>query len=147
MYPYFYPSYPSPAKPNAHGAMPPMTGTPTVPPMQPEDQVLPPVLGKTPGPPVEPTPPAPVTMQPPQVTEGAEPPSPVIGDTNYTQGYLRTQIGKQVRVEFLIGTGMFTDRVGTLVGVGISYILIQPAGTDDIMLCDIYSIKFVTFFR
>lgn len=63
----------------------------------------------------------------------------------YTPGYLRTQIGKLMRVEFLIGTtGPLIDRIGTLKSVGASYILLQPVGSDDLLLCDIYSIKFVT---
>lgn len=63
----------------------------------------------------------------------------------YTPGFLSTQIGRLMRVEFLIGTnGPLIDRVGTLVGVGASYILLRPSGTDDVLLCDIYSIKFVT---
>ena len=64
----------------------------------------------------------------------------------YTPGYLRTQIGRRCRVEFLVGTNGLTDRTGTLIGVGASYILLRPLESDDIMLCDIYSIKFVTFF-
>ena len=68
-------------------------------------------------------------------------------DTQYTQGYLRTQIGNKVRVEFLIGTNMLVDRTGILLDVGISYIIINPTETDDHMLCDIYSIKFVTIFK
>ncbi|KPU46228.1 hypothetical protein OXPF_01470 [Oxobacter pfennigii] len=67
-------------------------------------------------------------------------------DPQFTQGFLRTQIGKKVKVEFLIGTNTTTDRIGTLVGVGISYILIRLAETDDILLADMYSIKFVTFY-
>lgn len=66
----------------------------------------------------------------------------------YIPGYLRTQIGKQMRVEFLIGTnGPLVDRIGTLIGVGASYILLRPIGSDDILLCDIYSIKFVTIYQ
>ena len=65
----------------------------------------------------------------------------------YTPGFLRTQIGQTVRVEFLIGTTSLTDRFGTLIGVGTSYILIQEAQTDDVLLCDIYSIKFVRFYH
>lgn len=65
----------------------------------------------------------------------------------YTPGFLRTQIGRTVRVEFLIGTSGLTDRFGTLIGVGTSYILIQEAQSDDILLCDIYSIKFVRFYH
>jgi hypothetical protein len=62
----------------------------------------------------------------------------------FTPGFLRTQIGRRMRVEFLIGTNLLTDRTGTLVGVGASYILLQPVDSDDIQMCDIYSIKFVT---
>jgi hypothetical protein len=69
-----------------------------------------------------------------------------VQSTMFTAGYLKTQIGRKVRVEFLIGVSSMTDRTGTLTGVGASYILIRPEETDDIMLCDLYSIKFVTFF-
>ena len=51
-----------------------------------------------------------------------------------------------MRIEFLIGSGAMTDRSGTLLAVGASYILIRLIDSDDIMLCDIYSIKFVTIF-
>ncbi|MGE5613634.1 MAG: hypothetical protein ACM3XR_04450 [Bacillota bacterium] len=64
----------------------------------------------------------------------------------YTAGFLRTQIGRNVRVEFLLGTNLLTDRSGTLVGVGASYILLRPLDSDDLMMCDIYSIRFVTIF-
>lgn len=64
-------------------------------------------------------------------------------DTDYTQGWLETQIGKRIKVEFLIGTNLLIDREGTLLEVGISYIIINEVETDDLLLCDIYSIKFV----
>lgn len=64
--------------------------------------------------------------------------------TLFTPGFLRTQIGKRMRVEFLIGTGTLLDRTGTLLSVGASYILLRMVESDDIMMCDIYSIKFVT---
>jgi hypothetical protein len=67
-------------------------------------------------------------------------------DTEYTQGYLRTKIGSRVKIEFLIGTNMLVDREGTLTDVGISYIIINEVETDDLLLCDIYSIKFVRFY-
>lgn len=67
-------------------------------------------------------------------------------NTAFTQGYLRTQIGRKVKVEFLIGTNMFVDREGTLMDVGASYIIIQESETDDLLLCDMYSIKFVKFY-
>jgi len=66
--------------------------------------------------------------------------------TAYTQGYLKTQIGRQVKISFLIGTNMLVDREGTLVDVGTSYIIIREVRTDDLVLCDMYSIKFVRFY-
>lgn len=88
----------------------------------------------------------------PQQMQGMEntsfemaPGAPVQQDVNYTQGFLRTQIGKRVLVSFLIGTNTYQDRTGVLETVGISYIILrEPEGTR--LLCDIYSIKFVRIF-
>ena len=88
----------------------------------------------------------------PQALQGMEaagfemaPGAPVLQDVNYTQGYLRTQIGKRMLVSFLIGTNTYQDRTGVLERVGISYIILREAeGTE--LLCDIYSIKFVRVF-
>jgi hypothetical protein len=74
----------------------------------------------------------------------SEQPPTTVQSTLFTPGFLRTQIGKRMRIEFLIGTGVLTDRTGTLLAVGASYVLIRPVGTNETMLCDIYSIKFVT---
>jgi len=41
---------------------------------------------------------------------------------------------------------MYIDRQGILQEVGISYVVIKESGTNDIVMCDIYSIKFVTVF-
>ena len=62
----------------------------------------------------------------------------------FTPGFLRTQIGRKMRVEFLLNQGPLVDRTGTLLAVGASYILLRLIESDDIMMCDIYSIKFVT---
>lgn len=78
---------------------------------------------------------------------GAQIAPSMLNNPNFIPGFLRTQIGKQIRVEFLIGTGVITDRIGKLVGVGSSYILLTPTGTDDILMADIYSIKFVTIYH
>lgn len=72
---------------------------------------------------------------------------PEVMDIQYTQGYLKTQIGSKVKIEFLIGTNMLIDREGVLLDVGVSYIIINETETDDLLLCDIYSIKFVRFYR
>lgn len=61
----------------------------------------------------------------------------------YLNAFLRTMIGRRVTVDFLIGTNTLTDRTGTLLAVGANYIVINEVETDDILVCDFYSIKFV----
>ena len=92
-----------------------------------------------------PTPLVPTQSGLPVVPSSEQPPA-TVQSTMFTPGFLKTQIGRRMRVEFLIGTGALLDRTGTLVGVGASYILLRMIDSDDIMLCDIYSIKFVTLF-
>ena len=71
--------------------------------------------------------------------------SPEILTNNiYTPAFLREQIGKLMRVEFLIGTNNLTDRIGILEDVGASYILLRSIESDNLIYCDIYAIKFVT---
>ena len=43
----------------------------------------------------------------------------------YMNGFLRTQIGRYVRVEQLIGSGNTEERFGFLVGVGNNYLLLH----------------------
>lgn len=69
-------------------------------------------------------------------------PEPV-KSTLYIAGYLNTQIGKLVKAEFLVGNTI-TDRTGVLVKVGVNYILLRPIDINGLLLCDLYSIKFVT---
>ena len=68
----------------------------------------------------------------------------IITNNIYTPAFLREQIGKLVRVEFLIGTNNLTDRIGILEDVGASYILLRAIESGNLLYCDIYSIKFVT---
>lgn len=62
----------------------------------------------------------------------------------YTPAFLRGQIGKLMRVEFLIGTNNMTDRIGFLEDVGASYILLRSFEGDSQIYADIYAIKFIT---
>lgn len=68
----------------------------------------------------------------------------ILTNAIYTPAFLREQIGKLMRVEFLIGTNNLVDRIGILEDVGASYILLRSLESDTITYCDIYSIKFVT---
>ena len=71
--------------------------------------------------------------------------SPEILTNNiYTPAFLRENIGKLMRVEFLIGTNTLTDRIGILEDVGASYILLRSLQSNEITYADIYSIKFIT---
>lgn len=86
-----------------------------------------------------------------QVQPMPMPEAPVLGpgpetweNPLYTPGFLRTQIGKFMRVEFLIGTSLLNDRTGKLVEVGVSYIILEAIDGVTRTVCDIYSIKFVT---
>jgi len=89
----------------------------------------------------------PTTPTTPSKNQGPEtaPGTPIVNNTLYNQGWLKTQIGKFINIDFAIGN-MYIDRQGILQEVGISYIVIKESGTNDIVLCDIYSIKFVTVF-
>lgn len=56
-------------------------------------------------------------------------------------GFLRTQIGRYVRIEQLVSTDRTEDRLGFLVGVGSNFIILQDISTGNIMVIDIFSIR------
>jgi len=62
----------------------------------------------------------------------------------YTPAFLRQQIGKLMRIEFLIGTNNMTDRIGFLEDVGASYVLLRSFEGDSLIYADLYAIKFIT---
>ena len=69
-----------------------------------------------------------------------------IGFEDYSgslQEILRDNIGKYVEIEFLIGSTSLQTRSGILYAVGTSDVVINQL--PEKMVCDIYSIKFVTF--
>ena len=66
----------------------------------------------------------------------------ILTNSIYTPGYLRTQIGNLMKVEFLIGENV-SERIGRLVKVGASYIVLQSDEKSE-TICDLYSIRFVT---
>jgi len=72
--------------------------------------------------------------------------APVLSNIGYTQAYLKTLIGKRVRISFLIGTSLLVDRVGTLLEVGISYVVLRQLDANINVMGDLYSIKFVDIY-
>ena len=74
-------------------------------------------------------------------------PAPITAESlQYMNGFLRTQIGRIVQVQFLIGSNTMVERMGLLLAVGANYILLNEIETDDILVCDFYNIKFIRFY-
>jgi hypothetical protein len=66
----------------------------------------------------------------------------------YLAGLLKNYIGEYMRVQYLIGTNApLIDRTGTLREVGANYIIMQPENSDDLVISDLYSIKFIDIVR
>ena len=63
------------------------------------------------------------------------------------QAALRNNLGYFVVIEFLIGTNGLTEKEGILYSVGNNFVTLYEAETDRYIVCDLFSIKFVTFFR
>ncbi len=61
------------------------------------------------------------------------------------QRILQDNIGAYVIIEFLIGTNNLNYREGRLYEVGISYVVLYDEKNDQYTICDLYSIKFVTY--
>lgn len=62
------------------------------------------------------------------------------------QQFLSENIGNFVVIDFLIGTQAMTTRQGILYSVGASYVVLFEELSKTFILCDIFSIKFVTFY-
>ena len=80
------------------------------------------------------------------ITSMTQPQSIPAESLQYMNGFLRTQVGRPVQVDFLVGTNSIVTRSGSLLAVGANFILINETETDDILACDFYNIKFVRFY-
>lgn len=86
-------------------------------------------------------PPSPVPRSSDLLTQQGPPPSTEKG---YIPYYLASHIGKNVRAEFILGTSQFADRTGLLTEVGINYFVLRDVNSRTDIMCDLYSVKFVT---
>ena len=66
-----------------------------------------------------------------------------VTNTMFWPAYLRKFIGNWVRVDFFIGNSL-EERIGQLLEVGASYIVLNVLEPETVMICDIFAIKFVT---
>lgn len=80
-----------------------------------------------------------------QITDYSRPYPVTAESIQYLNGFIRTQIGRRVQVDFLIGNNEIITKDGFLLGVGANYILLNEIGTNDITACDFYNIKFIRF--
>lgn len=71
-------------------------------------------------------------------------------DTESFQGsmqqVLQDNLGSYVSVDFLIGTQNFITKQGLLFWVGSQFIVLYEESNQQYVVCDIFAIKFVTFF-
>ena len=79
----------------------------------------------------------------PSVPETQQGPPPAT-ENGYIPNYLRRNIGKNIRAEFIVGTDQYTDRTGVLTEVGTNYFVIRDVNSRTDIMCDLYSVKFVT---
>jgi hypothetical protein len=68
---------------------------------------------------------------------------PTETECNNLQSYLNTILNRFVKVDFLIGNDNLIFKEGILKEVGCDYILLEMIDSNDLIVCDIYSIKFV----
>ncbi len=61
------------------------------------------------------------------------------------QQVLRNNEGQYCVIDFLIGTDNLVQREGVLYDVGVSFVVLFEPRTGNYIVCDLYSIKFVTF--
>ena len=60
-------------------------------------------------------------------------PFPVTAESlRYHNGFMRTQIGRRITVDFLMGANTIVQKTGYLLGVAQDYILINEIDTNDI---------------
>ena len=86
----------------------------------------------------------------PRSDEGINTPPPQNFDTPAMEGsmqqFLADNLGEYVIIEFLVGTQTLTQKAGVLYAVGSSVVTLYEEASQTFVTCDIFSVKFVTFF-
>lgn len=62
------------------------------------------------------------------------------------QQFLADNLGEYVVIEFLVGTQTTTTKAGILYAVGTSVVTLYQELSQTFVTCDMFSIKFVTFY-
>lgn len=64
--------------------------------------------------------------------------------SDYIPGFLASIIGRNVKAEFIVGTSQYVEKTGKLVDVGVNYFVLQDINSRTNIMCDLYSVRFVT---
>jgi len=85
------------------------------------------------------------------LTEENYPQAPAAAETNGVdpetiQEIIALSVGRYVIVEFLVGTQNIVHREGILTAVGSSWLVLYDESNGTSVVCDMYSVKFVTYF-
>jgi hypothetical protein len=67
-------------------------------------------------------------------------------DPETIQEIISLSVGNYVVVEFLVGTQNIVRKEGVLTAVGVSWLVLYDESTGTSVVCDMYSVKFVTYF-
>ena len=68
-------------------------------------------------------------------------------DTDNILSILKNNLGYYVVCDFLIGTGSLDTREGILYSSGVNYLTLYHPQNETYTVCDIYSLKFITFYN
>jgi len=107
-------------------------------PISPQTPVLPPINPATPLSPLIPIYPAQPTYPPMQ--EGPPP----VTESDYIPGFLASMIGRNIKAEFVVGASQYVEKTGQLIDVGVNYFVLRDVNSRTLIMCDLYSVKFVT---
>lgn len=129
---------------------PRQTGTLSSPPPVQQSRVAP-----APPPYIQPTAQAPMTYMPSPTdsmpSEGVDLTTvqgpPPAAEEGFIPYYLASNIGRAVRAEFIVGTSQYVDKAGVIKEVGINYFVLYDTNARADIMCDLYSVKFVTIPR
>jgi len=69
---------------------------------------------------------------------------PPLANAEYIPGFLARNIGKFVKAEFILGSNQYVDKTGRLMAVGVNYFVLQDNVSRAMIMCDLYSVRFVT---
>ncbi len=69
---------------------------------------------------------------------------PPVTEADYIPGYLSSNIGRNVKAEFIVGSSQYVEKTGKLIEVGVNFFVLQDINSRTNVMCDLYSVRFVT---